>query len=85
MRRTEDARPDEAGAGEDTQDDRPYGAKASDRTTGELVVVVIALGLVAYLVAAMRSDAPVEIAEVIAATGALLVAAAEAVRTMRRR
>jgi hypothetical protein len=49
------------------------------------VVVLAALGLVAYLAAALRPASPAGLAEVIAAAAGLLTAAATAVRAIRAR
>jgi hypothetical protein len=46
------------------------------------LVVLASMALVAYVVTELRPAAPVEIAEVIAATAGLLTAAAAAVRAM---
>lgn len=59
-----------------------------DKKTGVAagtVMVLAALALVAFLTEVLRSAAPVEIAEVITATGGLVTAVTAAVRAIRDR
>lgn len=86
--KAEDARPHEANTG-GAEDTRSHEVKPGADSVGGVaagtLVVLCTLALVAYMVKAMRSAAPVEIAEVIAAAGGLLAAAAAAFRAMRGR
>jgi hypothetical protein len=49
------------------------------------LILLATLALVAYLVSALKQDAPLEIAEVITAAAGLLTAAAAAVRALKSR
>jgi hypothetical protein len=83
--RNEDARPDEAKAEDASGTARPQETKASNSSPGgaatRTLVALSALALVAYLVMAMRPDAPIEITEVITAASGLLAAAGAAMRS----
>lgn len=79
-------RPDAGGAAEDTGPlkVRPAANNLGGVAAGTLVVLST-LALVAYMVKAMRSAAPIEIAEVIAAASGLLAAVGAVFRAMRSR